>query len=94
MVEHHILSKEDVIQPINSSKNRWDNLFEELKKGETVYYSGDIGLLRKIRRRILSAFHYRGRVDKEPIMSIETHLSAINGKLSLVITSVKEVDDE
>lgn len=86
MVEHEILGEHTLVEPLSSQQSPWAGLFRDLLNGETVYIHGTLDALRVIRRRVLSAYHFRKRSYPDFNLRIGTKLGVVNAKTALIIS--------
>jgi len=86
MVEHELLGENTLVQPLSSQKSPWAGLFRDLLNGETAYIYGTLEELRVIRRRVLSAYHFRKRSCPDFNLKIGTKLGVVNTKTALIIS--------
>ncbi len=94
MVGHEILGEHTLVQPLSSQQSPWSGLFRDLLNGETVYIHGTLAELRVIRRRVLSAYHFRKRSYPDFNLKIGTKLGVVNAKTALIISRENSTGDK
>ncbi len=91
MVEYEVLTKHDVVEPVDGKNlGRHAALFNDLARGEEVAFRGTIEELRQVRHSILSSKAFRLRRYPAIAFDITTRLRLVSGKLALVVTRKPE----
>lgn len=88
MVEYEMMSQKTVVEPLESPKSRWHDLFASLADGEEVLLRGALVELRKHRQAIITSFHWRRSryPDQWNGYVIRTRLGNVDGQPGLVVT--------